>query len=240
MPNNETKLHEAAYLNQTHKVKKLIAQNGDSINSPGFNGKTPLHYALQGTREAAQVHAYSKQNFPLTTPSTCDEFLAQCAKNVQILIDAGADLNAQDDDGNTALHHGSLPSPLLNIVTISSLHELTIPSIVPEDISQSLLNANADPNVKNAHGDTPLHLAAIFNQPAVVSLLNAKADPNVKNNNGNTVIESLEKHKEEIENYRGHEVYETTYNMLKGTSQDIGGEMHENSNLLGDVTTDKD
>lgn len=240
MPNNETKLHEAAYLNQIDKVKKLIAQNEVSINDRGLNGKLPLHYAVKGCRDMNLTYPEYQQESTTTSNKTFDELQAQYAKIVQILIDAKADLNAKDDDGNTALHHGSLPSPLLNIVTISSLHELMIPSIVPEDIFQSLLNAKADPNIQNTHGDTPLHLAAIFNQPAVVSLLNAKADPNVKNNNGNTAIESLEKLKGQIENDRGHEFYEATYNILKGTSQDIGGEMHENSNLLGDVTTDKD
>ena len=53
-----------------------------------------------------------------------------------------------------------------------------------------LIRAGDDINAKNAHGFTPLMLAAIGNYPVVVKrLLDAGANKTIKNNDGKTALE---------------------------------------------------
>jgi ankyrin repeat protein len=59
------------------------------------------------------------------------------AEVVRLLLAAGADVNARDAEGNTALLFCHMNLELASL----------------------LLRAGADPNVRNHGGDTPLHLA---------------------------------------------------------------------------------
>lgn len=62
---------------------------------------------------------------------------------LQMLLDNGADINARDDDGNTALHYAA------------SIKE-------NEQIVSYLLKNNANPGIVNDKGETPRHNIAIF------------------------------------------------------------------------------
>ena len=65
-----------------------------------------------------------------------DKDFENTEKVVKLLIDAGADVNAKNNDGKTPLH----------IIKKS------------ETIAQMLIDAGADVNAKNKKGYTPLHL----------------------------------------------------------------------------------
>lgn len=52
------------------------------------------------------------------------------------------------------------------------------------DVVPLLLEANANPNLKNDLGSTPLHISAVLSPSAIFPLLNAKANPNFEDNNG--------------------------------------------------------
>jgi len=92
-----------------HRHHKARAHEGQ--------GSTPLHCAVaDDSTEVAHVLTF-----------------------VQILLDAGADVNSTDDQGNTPLH-------------------ASIESYRPE-IVRSIIDAGADPCVKNIHGETALALA---------------------------------------------------------------------------------
>jgi len=84
-------------------------------------------------------------------------------------VDAGIDLNQQDDNGYTALH-----------VAVAYRQEAMV---------VALLNAGARPDIQNELGDTPLHLAVLGRQEAmVVALLNAGACPDIQNEQGDTPL----------------------------------------------------
>ena len=88
---------------------------------------------------------------------------------LELLIDAGADPNARDDDGLTPLHYGAYNSN---------------PTIV-----QLLLEAGANPNTRHGAGLTALHEGATNSNPVVIShLLSAAADPNALDNEGYTPL----------------------------------------------------
>ena len=87
---------------------------------------------------------------------SCNSSFEAC---VAKLIDAGADSNATDEEGNTCLHW-AVSRGVLNIVV-------------------RLTNAGADISQSNNAGVTPLHKATIFNQVAVVKkLVDLGADVN--------------------------------------------------------------
>ena len=83
---------------------------------------------------------------------------------IKALISNGSELNAQDHNLNTALH-----------IAVEKRNA---------KIVKSLLDAKANPNLRNRLGYTPLALACITDQPDLVKLLiAARADLNVKLNN---------------------------------------------------------
>lgn len=96
------------------------------VTARDADGKTPLHWAVNlGSIE-----------------------------DVQVLIKAGADINAADPMGNTALHTGN-PS---------------------NENWRALIAAGADLNAKTTNQQTPLHFAAVFSPDMVQALITAGAD----------------------------------------------------------------
>lgn len=81
---------------------------------------------------------------------------------VKLLIDNGANVNAEDDSGWTPLH------------LTSSLR-----------VAKLLIDNGADVNAKNSDGMTALHWRARTGYPEVVELLlKSGANPNIKNRHG--------------------------------------------------------
>lgn len=97
---------------------------------------------------------------------------------VEKLLARGADVSAQDADGDTALH-GAAKSGNVEILQI-------------------LLDKGANPNAKNKQGGTPLMWAAVFGHSnAVQLLLNRGADLSLKDNDGITAAEWAVRNKRE-------------------------------------------
>ncbi len=88
---------------------------------------------------------------------------------VLALVDDGVDVNAEDLDGNRALHWA-----------------------VRSDAAEAagrLLESGADPAVENRHGVTPLYLAAENGNASIARLLiEAGADPNQVDRTGETIL----------------------------------------------------
>ena len=98
---------------------------------------------------------------------------------IENLIKFGADVNAENEDGNTAL------------MTAATLNN-------DPEVMNVLINAGADVNAKAIYGTTALMCAAINNSnPEVVkALINAGADLFAKDNEGKTVLDYA--HNDEI------------------------------------------
>ena len=88
---------------------------------------------------------------------------------VSRLINAGADLNIQNNYENTALHWAAFYEH--------------------NEVTSRLLEAGADLNIQNKDGKSCLHFAAEKSQEIVVKLLEAGADPYLQNNEGKTPID---------------------------------------------------
>ena len=112
------------------------------------------------------------------------------AGRVQQLIASGADPNAKNDKGSTAL-------------TIAVLMD-------KPDIARILLNAGADINAKNDVGATPLMAAATGGSVEMINLLlQYNADINAKNDRGDTALDyAILNDNIDVARRQGHDDYE--------------------------------
>lgn len=165
-------------------VLNLLLDHGAdvTVNAPDPDGETPFHFAV---RWGEQV--------------------------LQVLLDAGADINAQSRYGETALHYAVNTDRVYEIKTRPG-HQVRL------EVVAFLLDNGADPNLRNYSPlDRSLPHATPFLQAmasrsdatyaiplALVQLfLNADADPNIPNADGRTALfyvhSGVEGQREDIE-----------------------------------------
>lgn len=150
-------------------------------------------------------------------------FSGQPAELIRLLIEKGADVNAQAKDGMTALHQMAANQDLAGIEFL--LSKKADPNLkIHDSVNYStngftplhfqlgaygmrlgstsaadriagvdlLLKHGAEVNAKDAKGNTPLHLAAVYGDPEIVSaLLTRGADSGAQNAAGQTPLESI-------------------------------------------------
>ena len=124
-------------------------------------------------------------------------------EEMRSLIEQGADPNASDRHGNTALHIASkyesqaavkLLLPLIHDLNTGNQWGYTALQYAAEhghiEIMRLLINNGADVKQQNALGRTPLHAAAQFSHPAPTKLLLAAgADPDIRDADGRLPID---------------------------------------------------
>ena len=195
--NGFTPLHWAAEKNETIIVQELL-QNGAEVDSVSLGGYTPLHRCVWSTRY-------------VTTAG--DLWIKQC-KVAQLLISAGADINAKDIDGYQALHIACQVSASLDLVKIliasgAPLEEPTrdgasllacavmdlgrdASSVIIRkrlEIIEFLIEKGTALNSRDNDGDTPLFQALFDYKAIIVDLLLSKgADHTIINNIGYTTL----------------------------------------------------
>jgi len=169
-----TSLHYAVQYGHRDIVELLIEQGAD-INAKNDQGKAPIDIAMgQGRMDIASVLIDNGAEASFLTKMRVsmarqerrpvDLSLFTAAKNgeqqeVKALLDQGADINAKDDQGMTALH-----------LAAQGGHT---------DVVEFLLSKDADINAQNIKGYTPLYSAIWKNDPNMVGLLVSKgADVN--------------------------------------------------------------
>ncbi|CAD7963900.1 unnamed protein product [Amoebophrya sp. A25] len=106
-----TSIHDAAAAGDIGKLQAMLDEDEELLNAVDSNKQTPLMLAAKNGE------------------ATVGSILAEC----------GADLQIQDGDGNTALHHSCIANKRL--------------------VTSMLLWGGSERDVQNGEGDTPLHVA---------------------------------------------------------------------------------
>lgn len=115
-------LHLAAAGYRVEIVRRLLAAGADPNAATNHRRSGPLHYAADGFMTGPVWDAKRQ------------------VKTIEVLLDAGASINAQDKNG---------AAPLQRAVRTRCAAAV-----------RCLLKAGADPTLKNKSGSTPFHLAA--------------------------------------------------------------------------------
>lgn len=140
-----TVLMEAAASSVPEIVETILAAHPD-VNASDEKGRTVVWYVCEGNdywdkkRHANRGHV------------------------IHMLAKAGADLDAQDEEGNVVLHGAYY-----------------------EDVAKALIEDGADVNIRNNDGDTPL--MRNFSVDAAKLLVAAGADVHAKNHEGKTALD---------------------------------------------------
>ena len=148
-------LHTLSEKGDYENVKNLLEKKFDA-NDRNELYKTPLHLACKSLSP----------------------------KVIELLLENGADVDAQDSTRMTALHHLLLISGRLT----DKIEKVT-------ECMHLLIKNKADVNVSDHAGCTPLHLAAMRAEESWVdTLIEGGADMSAKNNEGVSVLYFIMKH----------------------------------------------
>ena len=195
-----TPLHNAT-VNDNERVIKVLLDAGADPNALSNDGWTPLHSAVfYGRSVAVFLDAGADVGLtPLQRAIVHDHF-----PTARSLLAQGADPNAADKYGWTALHFGAsmmdrrTVSRLLaagadaNARTANGLAALHLAA--DRSVVAALVAAGAEIDARNDIGRTPLHQAALFRSAAIVeALLDAGANIELRDNEGNRPIDLAER-----------------------------------------------
>lgn len=146
-----TPLHAAVVEDNVQMVRFILTRGAD-VESKDFFGSTPLYLAL--------VHQGSQGRFEIA----------------DILIEAGGDMNAGNNDDDTALHNAAennlalvryLLSRGANVNVINNRGETPLHVALTwgkTDIAKYLIYHGADLHIQDKYGITAFNLAAVCNQ----------------------------------------------------------------------------
>merc|ERR1740130_1255318 len=152
-------VHNAAIAGDAAKIKSLV-EAGGQVNARDVTDVTPLHYAARvGKAESATALLEMKADVTAVTSDAGRMPLHAAAENgsvavIQILLAAGAPLDAKDVRERTPLHWACCSSR--------------------EEAAAALLDAGADVHVKSAAGYTPYAMAQDWSTMQLADLIQAK------------------------------------------------------------------
>ena len=184
---------------EKHEIIKVLLAAGANVNAADSYGWTALMLAAnRGKAKAAETLLAAGANLNMKDDKGLTALMLAVKPTIKLsnthvkvakmLIAAGADVDAVDKRGDTALHR----SLLLRSDEARNRHGLKrfLYAAVREyraNIVNALLAAGADVNIANRHGETALHVAALWNHLKIIkTLVAAGADMNASDENGDT------------------------------------------------------
>ncbi len=143
-------LHDLAARGDLDGMREKLASDPGSLDSRDVLDKTPLHHAVSNKRIEAMA----------------------------LLVEAGADVNAQDKTGLTPLHVAAMQGR--------------------REEAAWLLDHGANIEARDAFGDTPVHTAAVYGMGGGIQVLHQRgASLTFTNNDGDTPLDLARKYRHE-------------------------------------------
>jgi ankyrin repeat protein len=149
---------ESAALGDAKRLAAIAAENPEQVNAWSTDGFTPLHLASYfGQLKAAQTllqigaHVNPVSNNQMKLLPLHSAAASRSADIVQLLLDNGADVNAQQHGGWTALHAAA--------------------GLGDPNMTRMLLNKGANPSLGGDDGKKPLDLANLRGHGDVAAML---------------------------------------------------------------------
>lgn len=162
----------------------LLLNRGADVNVKDHRGYTALFHAIETRNDYAEKMLLDHPNLDpdargLNGITALSNYIWRDNKDaVERLLERGADVNSQDNDGDAPLHGAA--------------------QIGNVEIVDLLIDKGADPNLKNKQGGTPLMWAAVYgNEDAARWLLEHGADASLKDAQGFTAGDWAVKNKRE-------------------------------------------
>ena len=206
---NVTALMVACHKGNTDEIKILLNAGADP-NIANAVGYTCLHYAAGNYQcteilqeiisHGANVNAVNKENVTALM-TACEK---KNTNAINVLLNAGADANTADADGDTCLHYTAqnyqckevLQAIISHGVDVNATNKKSVTALMTAchkgntDEIQVLLNAGANSNIADAGGDTWLHYAAENYQCKEVlqAIISHGVDVNVTNQKNVTAL----------------------------------------------------
>lgn len=192
LKNNDSKASFQAVLESNPSDGEVIialSRAGSIISQTDQNGKNALHYLVTGDNVKAveytlkqapdiihSVNAKGKTSFATLLDASWSGHVSETKRKIiALLLQAGADPNTTNKEGETWLH-------------LAAAGGNNVPVI------ESLAKYGVDLNRKNNRGKTAVHIAAEKKLIDVLdALLDLGADPNIKDDRGWTLLDQLAK-----------------------------------------------
>lgn len=172
----------------TDELAKALLRNGADPNLPNNRGNTPLHGSVNCLPEITEALIKAGADVNVRNKAGRTPLFGADDYQVAILRQAGAEVNAVDNEGQTALHAGAASGD--------------------DDKVRALLKAGGKTDMRDKHGDTALHVAVrhhgelvkgdVFlgtsdynrdTREAIAQLLESGAAAGAKNNDGKTPLD---------------------------------------------------
>ena len=183
-------LHPSAVSMAAAAVAVLL-DAGANPNARDSSGATPLQLAPAGSREMMSALMDAHAGRTVQSPNVRDAFgytalhaaaRVDSPRLIAALLEAGAEIDALDNEGNTPLLLASGPTWRVGL-------NVPPPSYSPAAIA-ALASAGANLDARDKHGFAALHRAAIWGRIDTMEvLLDAGADPAVLDDDGRTPLQ---------------------------------------------------
>ncbi|KAJ8664415.1 hypothetical protein QAD02_006077 [Eretmocerus hayati] len=208
-----TTLHCAVKNNQ-EEVARFLLSNGADVNAQDVNGKSPVFYAIENNNFKITKLLLWQGADPETNPALFRAAVVKgCSETVETLLQFGADVNASDECGRTALHITSSGDIARLLVSRGAnveaqliengarpLHTATESGFAT--VVKALLESNADVNAQLKNETTALHIATENGFKNIVRMLlnyGAKIDADIRNGTTAMHMAAQRGHNEVIE-----------------------------------------
>lgn len=143
----KTSLHKVKSI----KVAKLLVKHGADINAKDNSGCNPIHNASGGTFDPKVMNDIVSAIFPPSLTSKTQSEQIDRKSIVSFLLEAGADINAKDNEGRSPIFYAIIGREL--------------------EVIELLINHGADLSINDNSGKSVLAIAEEINQSKIVKLL---------------------------------------------------------------------